>query len=951
MTSTEAPFGSLLRRYRSAAGLTQEELAERAGISPRAISALERGDRRSPHRDTVAQLADALALSPAERERFAAAARAGPGVTTPHLTVPQRETPFVGRESEYGFLERHLEGEGSPVAMLAGEPGIGKTRLLDEIVPIAHRLGMTVLRGGCQRRRGEEPYTPLLEALEQSISALSPTVRRAALDGCAWLVRLMPELRLEVPSLEPAQERRLVFASVARFLGNVAGPGGTLLLLDDLQWAGGDALDLLTALVRSRPASPLRVVGTYRDTEVRPEDPLSVMLTDLAHARLVSRLPIGPISSEAATQLLDELLPDLPRTETERRILARSGGVPFFLISCAQGLREGSLGGPDRDVPWDVAQSVRQRVAGLAPGARDVLGAAAVIGRTVPVRVLLAVAAGDDGAVLDALDAACNARVLAAAGPDAYRFSHDVFRDVIDADLGPARRAVLHRRAAQALERRSRAGSVEAVAYHYERSGDLEQTAIWAERAGDRATAMYASGDAIEQYERAHRAVAEMGGQPETLARLDEKMGAPLNMSGQFGRAVSVLERALATYRSLNDDERVRSVSARIGKTYFESGYPLKGLQYVEPLLDDKTESPGMASLLVVLAHLLWRSLRYQDSLAAAERAAGLAKRFGNRQLLAEADARRGTALWKLGRWQEGQAVMERTADLAKSIGDLEVTSRTLSNLGELQMLRGDLAAARDALQQSLDSVERRKGPPGIVYNTTLFGRLLFIDGSWREARERLSEAIEITQTFSDAWVAVYPRLERARLDLAGGRWQELASELGGCRRLGEQNNDPQAIGLADALAAELDLAEGRPTVAHTLLTAILAQHTEDVYRDLAIIPLLAAADMVLGRADEAERRTAAAIARAEEYGDRLHLIDLLRTRGLALDGLGRHGDGLMAAERSLALAREIGTPYGEARALGALSAIQRNGGAMADADASADAATRILHRLGAHLQ
>jgi tetratricopeptide (TPR) repeat protein len=178
-----------------------------------------------------------------------------------------------------------------------------------------------------------------------------------------------------------------------------------------------------------------------------------------------------------------------------------------------------------------------------------------------------------------------------------------------------------------------------------------------------------------------------------------------------------------------------------------------------------------------------------------------------------------------------------------------------------------------------------------------------------------------------------------------------LASELGGCRRLGEQNNDPQAIGLADALAAELNLAEGRPTVAHTLLTAILAQHTEDVYRDLAIIPLLAEADMVLGRADEAERRTAAAIARAEEYGDRLHLIDLLRTRGLALDGLGRHGDGLMAAERSLALAREIGTPYGEARALGALSAIQRNGGAMADADASADAATRILHRLGAHLQ
>jgi tetratricopeptide (TPR) repeat protein len=619
----------------------------------------------------------------------------------------------------------------------------------------------------------------------------------------------MPELQLEVPSLEPAQERRLVYASVARFLGNVAGPGGTVLLLDDLQWASADALELLTALVRSRPTSPLRVVGAYRDTEMRSEDPLSVVLSDLAHARLISRLPIGPISSEAATDLLDELLPDLPRTESERRILVRSGGVPFFLISCAQDLRDGSLGGPERDVPWDVAQSVRQRIAGLAPEARDVLGAAAVVGRTVPVDILLAVAAGDGETMLKALDAACNARVLEAAGPDAYRFSHHVFREVVGADLGPARRVVLHRRAAQTLERRPRAGSVEAVVYHYERSGDFEQTAIWAERAGDRATTMYASSDAIEQYERARGALEEIGGQPETLARLDEKLGAPLNMSGQFDRAIKVLERALATYRSLDDDERVRSVSARIGKTYFESGYPLKGLDYVEPLLDDKTESPGTASLLVVLAHLLWRSLRYQDSLAAAERAANLAKRFGNRQLLAEADARRGTALWKLGRWREGQAVMERTADLAQSIGDLEVTSRTLSNLGELQLLRGNLAAARDLLERALDSVERRKGPPGIVYNTTLFGRLLFVAGSWREARERLSEAIEITQTFSEAWVAAYPRLERARLDLAEGRWQGLASELADCRRLGKKNNDPQAIGLADALSSELNLAEG----------------------------------------------------------------------------------------------------------------------------------------------
>jgi tetratricopeptide (TPR) repeat protein len=399
----------------------------------------------------------------------------------------------------------------------------------------------------------------------------------------------------------------------------------------------------------------------------------------------------------------------------------------------------------------------------------------------------------------------------------------------------------------------------------------------------------------------------------------------------------------------VGDEEKIRTVSARIGKTYFESGHPIDGLRYVEPLLDDDTESPGMARLLVSLAHLLWRMLRYSDSLRAAERAAALAERFENHQILAEAETRRGTALWKLGRWQEGQAVMERAFELARSIGELEVTSRTLSNLGELHLLRGELAEARRSLERSLEAMERRKGPSGIVYMNTLFGRLLFVTGDWGAARERLSEAIETTQTFSHGWVSVYPRLERTRLDLAEGRWELVPAELDACRRLGEQNNDPQAIDLTDALQAELDLAQGRPEQARDRLAGILARPTEDVYRDLAIIPLLAEAEVALGRVDEAECRTAEAMARAEEYGDRLHLVDLLRARGLALDALGRHDEGRTSIERSLALACDIGAPYAEGRGLGALSATLLARGHTAEARAAADRAGAIFRHLGAY--
>jgi transcriptional regulator with XRE-family HTH domain len=289
-----------VRRYRRAAGLTQEELAERASLSARAISDLERGLKYRPRRDTVQLLADALELEGLERETFQAAARRAGGLEQTGairvLDLPVGgflgavpDGPIVAREREIARVREMVAAVGGGqgrLLLLAGEPGVGKTRLAQEI---------------------------------------------------------MPELPMDVPSLQPGQERRLVFAAVSRFLGNVAGPGGTLLLLDDLQWASADALDLLTALVRSAPESPLRVVGAYRDTEVEPDDPLSVMLADLAHAHLMTRLPIGPIAPEAAVQLLDELLPDLPRTETERRVLARAGGVPFFLVSCAQDLRSGSL--------------------------------------------------------------------------------------------------------------------------------------------------------------------------------------------------------------------------------------------------------------------------------------------------------------------------------------------------------------------------------------------------------------------------------------------------------------------------------------------------------------------------------------------------------------------------------------------------------------------------------
>jgi transcriptional regulator with XRE-family HTH domain len=277
MDRAQSPaFGDLLRRYRAAAGLTQEELAERGGVSARAIGDIERGVSQAPHRDTVRLLVEALGLSTDLRAAFESSARRRVARQPTGPPAP----PLVGRTEELALVGRHLAGSGPPILVLAGEPGIGKTRLLAEARRHAVGRGWFVLEGGCQRRDSQEPFAPLLGALVSFLGRRTPSALHGDLRGCAWLVRLLPELAVTIgealPSwtLPPEQERHLIFAAFARLLTNVARRnvpedfGGLLLALDDLQWAGSDALELLTALVRpglstalSSEHRPLRVLG------------------------------------------------------------------------------------------------------------------------------------------------------------------------------------------------------------------------------------------------------------------------------------------------------------------------------------------------------------------------------------------------------------------------------------------------------------------------------------------------------------------------------------------------------------------------------------------------------------------------------------------------------------------------------------------------------------------
>jgi predicted ATPase len=380
---------------------------------------------------------------------------------------------MVGRTVERVLLERHLLGDGSPVLLLAGEPGIGKTRLLEETMQRAHGLGWRVLWGGCRRQGREEPYAPVLDVLMHALQRMAPAEQVVALRGCAWLGRLLPDLAgdgnlAEAMALPPqgtlsaADERRLIVESVGRFLANVSAQRGTLLLLDDLQWIGTEALSLLVSLVRGGAstvgASPLRIVGAYRDTELPAGHTLASAWAELAQAGLVTHHMLAPLAPAETRTLLEALLPvEVKPTDAAwiERLAERTGGVPYFVVNFAQKRAdERRLAAFTTDkleeveaVPWTVRQSVEQRITMLTDASRGVLNAVAV-GRVVSVTQLARITGQPEDVVVDALDAATRLRLLEDDQEGGYRFSYDVIREVVEADLTSARRVLLHRQLA-----------------------------------------------------------------------------------------------------------------------------------------------------------------------------------------------------------------------------------------------------------------------------------------------------------------------------------------------------------------------------------------------------------------------------------------------------------------------------------------------------------------------
>ncbi len=380
---------------------------------------------------------------------------------------PQTEAPIVGRRRELvrlvAGLERAEAGRGGAV-LVQGEPGIGKTRLVRELISRAADRGIPWAWGGSIEGGGTPAYWPWVEVIRSLVSQPNRVSLTPSGPGMAELAQVVPEIQaiagpLEAPpALDPETARLRLFEAMAGLLGEASVKQPLVVVLDDLQWADGASFQLLSYLAPRLKDSRLLILGTYRPAEIGPGHPLRDCLATLSRHQVADRVELEGLSELEVADLIEAATGTSVAGQTVAAVRTRTEGNPFFVTELARLLAsEHDLGvstGLARAVPAGVRDVVRRRLRRLPEETMAVLSLAAVDGRDFELRVLEAAAELDSERTLELVEAALMSG-LVLEHPDAvgrFRFSHDLVRETILEELTASRRARLHARVGEAID-------------------------------------------------------------------------------------------------------------------------------------------------------------------------------------------------------------------------------------------------------------------------------------------------------------------------------------------------------------------------------------------------------------------------------------------------------------------------------------------------------------------
>ncbi|GAA1308743.1 LuxR family transcriptional regulator [Planotetraspora silvatica] len=718
-------------------------------------------------------------------------------------------TALIGRSGELdqltGVLDAATDGLAG-VALVGGDAGIGKTRLIAELCDRAQQRGFVSLVGQCAELGDALPYLPLADALRGAMAEPDGPAGRA-IAARPVLERLLPggdPGSADVTTGALAQQR--LFGSVLDMLAEVASERPVLFVVEDLHWADRSTRDLLVFLTRMLQRERVCLVGTYRSDDLHRRHPLRPVLVQLQRLPLVTSVELRPLGNDAMAEYLVAL------DETDIRVIGgvveRAAGNPFF----AEELLAASA--DHTRLPGTLADLLLARVESLPDTAGQVLRVAAVAGRGVD-HDLLRDATGLDDLPLEEALREIVSRGLLTASRDGYAFRHALLQEAVYDDLLPGERTRLHAAFAELLTRRG--DSPAELAHHHLASHDLPGALRSSVEAGRLAAELGAPAEAHQHFERALEVwdkvtdAEALAGEPRARLALDSAAAAAA--SGEYRRAISQLQRL----RRLADDPvLIAETDERMAYYRIDSDDEMPGLaETAREAVDLAPESPLLARALATYARVLWKAYRIDEAIATATRALAVARATSAR----DAEV---SALVTLAVFEETKGTAERAAELLadatrQTSGDLSIDLRARFTEARVQYEQGHLDVAAESAARGV-RLARENGLIWSNYGTDLrFLQYLvhFADGDW-DAAERLAADFGIrVGTKAEAVLssfALFVEVARGRpaaaerLKWLTGFWSdELVSYMSRC------------------LAAEQALWRGDPETALEHVNAVLA--------------------------------------------------------------------------------------------------------------------------------
>jgi ATP/maltotriose-dependent transcriptional regulator MalT len=735
-------------------------------------------------------------------------------------------TRFVGRSAELAELSGALDGAaaGKPsLALVAGESGVGKSRLADELTDRGRDSGVRILSGDCvELGEGELPYAPLVGALRNLAREGDPALDALPPAQLTDLATILPGLKGGAEGAETVEQVR-VFEALLALLDAMSEEEPLLLLIEDLHWADTSTRGFVAFLARTLCRERLLVLGTYRSDELHRRHPLRPLLAELSRDANVHLVELEPLTLEEMAEQLEDITGGRPDPGLVQRLYARSEGNPLFTEELlAVGLDgRGAL-------PPTLRDALMLRVERLSEAAQEVLRWLSC--QPLDDNLLAQLTGLEPSELRDGLREAVGSQIAVALSDDSYGFRHALLREVVYDDQLPGERSERHAALARALERElerqsQRVHLTAEVAHHWLASGEQPRALEASVRAALEAERVNAFHEALSLLERA-LGLWERVPNPEELAGCDqvELLRRAANIAGVAGdpaRQEALLRRTLELIDEDSEPRRVAMVLERLSQAVWSLNRQDESVEIIREalaLLPEGEESNERASLLAALAKARMLQARYGEAIRVSRETLEVARAIGDRWVEARALNALGTSLASQGDVDAGAAALREALETARE-ADLprDVTS-AYSNLADVLHHAG---RSEDALTVAREGLANAApGTRGHDWLQLSVVEYLYHLGHWSEAGELLPDTSQRrtgTQLF-------FWRMCRAMLALGTGDLETAGTELDGLAAPARESTEPQFIGAYGWMRAEYERRCGNIDLARAAIDDALDQ-------------------------------------------------------------------------------------------------------------------------------